>query len=87
MLIAIGRTASLQHVQARIKPTRHSQMFWAGFSYNRRTSLYPMLGDPESPRGGVTGRRVLECLQYQLPTIAEPAINLPKIMLPHIRAV
>lgn len=31
-----------------------------------------MLGDPKSARGGVTGRRVLECLQDQLPTIAEP---------------
>ncbi|KJZ68257.1 hypothetical protein HIM_12350 [Hirsutella minnesotensis 3608] len=31
-----------------------------------------MLGDPDSPRGGVTGRRVLECLQENLPTIAEP---------------
>jgi transposase len=47
-------------------------MFWGAFSWNRRTSLYPMLGDPESPRGGVTARRVLECLQEQLPTICEP---------------
>ncbi len=31
-----------------------------------------MLGDPESPRGGITSRRILECLQDQLPTIAEP---------------
>ena len=59
-------------VQGKVKPTRHSQMFWGAFCFNRRTSLYPLIGDPESPRGGVTGRRVLECLQYQLPTIAEP---------------
>lgn len=47
-------------------------MFWGAFCFNRRTSLYPLLGDPESPRGGVTSRRILECLQEQLPTIAEP---------------
>ncbi|KAM4057523.1 DDE superfamily endonuclease [Hirsutella rhossiliensis] len=47
-------------------------MFWGGFSFNRRTSLTPMLGDPDSARGGVTARRVLETLQESLPTIAEP---------------
>ena len=47
-------------------------MFWGAFCGARRTSLYPLLGDPESPRGGVTGRCILECLQDQLPTIAEP---------------
>ncbi|KAM4055516.1 DDE superfamily endonuclease [Hirsutella rhossiliensis] len=31
-----------------------------------------MLGDPDSARGGVTARRVLETLQESLPTIAEP---------------
>lgn len=49
-------------------------MFWAAFAFNRRTSLWPMLGDPDSKRGGVTGRRVLECLQENLPTIAEPGL-------------
>ncbi|KJZ68323.1 hypothetical protein HIM_12290 [Hirsutella minnesotensis 3608] len=47
-------------------------MFWAGFSYNRRTSLTPLLGDPDSERGGVTGRVIKACLEEQLPTIAEP---------------
>lgn len=47
-------------------------MFWGSFCGNDRTSLYPLVGDPESARGGVTARRVLECLQEQLPTIAEP---------------
>lgn len=55
-------------------------MFWGAFCFNRRTSLYPLTGDPESPRGGVTGRRILECLQDQLPTIAEPVYISPKIM-------
>jgi hypothetical protein len=47
-------------------------MFWGGFAFNRRTSLTPLLGDPDSKGGGVTGRRILECLQETLPTIAEP---------------
>lgn len=42
------------------------------FVYNGRTSLAPLFGDPGAPRGGVTGRRILECLQENLPTIAEP---------------
>lgn len=37
-----------QHVQPRIKPTRHAQMFWPSFSYHNRTSLVPLLGDPGS---------------------------------------
>lgn len=49
-------------------------MFWGAFCFNRRTSLYPLTGDPEPPRGGVTSRRILECLQEQLPTIAEPGL-------------
>lgn len=31
-----------------------------------------MVGDPESTRGGVTGRVVLDCLQQNLPRICEP---------------
>ena len=49
-------------------------MFWAAFSFNRRTSLWPLLGDPDSARGGVTAARILECLQENLPTIAEPGM-------------
>ena len=47
-------------------------MFWAGFACGRRTALVPLLGDPDSARGGVTSRQTLECLQDNLPTIAEP---------------
>ncbi|KJZ70846.1 hypothetical protein HIM_09760 [Hirsutella minnesotensis 3608] len=61
-----------ENVQPRGKPTRNSQMFWAGFSFNRRTSLTPLIGDPKAPRGGVSGRRIRECLEDNLPTIAEP---------------
>ena len=61
-----------KNVQARTKPIRHSQMFWAGFACGRRTALVPLLGDPDSARGGVTSRQILQCLQDNLPTIAEP---------------
>lgn len=47
-------------------------MFWAGFAVGRRTSLVPLLGDPDAARGGVTARQILSCLQENLPTIAEP---------------
>ena len=47
-------------------------MFWGAFAYRRRTSLVALLGDPDSARGGVTGRCILDCLQENLPTIAEP---------------
>jgi len=47
-------------------------MFWAAFNERHGTSLVPMLGDPESARGGVTGRVVREVLEENLPTICEP---------------
>lgn len=47
-------------------------MFWGAFSYYNRTALTPMLGDPNSARGSVTGRVVRACLEEQLPTIASP---------------
>jgi transposase len=46
-----------------------SKMFWAAFSYERRTSLVPLNGDPLAPRGGVTARRYLAVLEEYLPTI------------------
>ncbi|OAQ58126.2 Nuf2 family protein [Pochonia chlamydosporia 170] len=58
----------------RVKWVWHSQMFRGAFCFNYRTSLYPLLGDPNSPGGGVTSRRILECLQDQLPTICEPGV-------------
>ncbi|TQV90128.1 Nuf2 family protein [Cordyceps javanica] len=61
-----------RNVQPKNKPTRHSQMFWAGFACGRRTSLVSLFGDPDSPRRGVTSRQILACLQENLPTIAEP---------------
>lgn len=49
-------------------------MFWGAFSFGMRTSLVPLMGDPNSPRGGVSARVILECLQESLPTIAEPGV-------------
>ena len=46
-------------------------MFWAGFSWGRRTDLVVMEGDPESPHGGVTAKRYLAVLEEYLPTILE----------------
>jgi hypothetical protein len=44
-------------------------MFWAGFGHGIRTNLVTMMGDPESWRGGVTVRRVVETYQNQLPSL------------------
>jgi transposase len=47
-------------------------MFWGAIKQGMRSQLWPMLGDPDSARGGVTARVVLECLQENLPTMLEP---------------
>lgn len=47
-------------------------MFWGAFSFDKRTSLWALRPDLESPRKGITARSVLECLKEQLPTIVEP---------------
>jgi transposase len=49
-----------------------SMMFWAAFCWVYQSALVPLLGDPESARGGVTARVILDCLIENLPTIAEP---------------
>lgn len=49
-------------------------MFWGAIVGRNRSSLFPLLGDPDSARGGITARRILSCLQEQLPTIAEPGM-------------
>lgn len=68
-----GERLDPKHVQPRITHTRHSQMFWGAFSFDRRTALAPLMGDPDSRRGGVTGRIIRNCLEDQLPTICEPS--------------
>lgn len=62
-------------MQPQGKPTRHSQMFWAAFTYGRRTDLVALYGDTDAARQGVTGRVILECLQENLPTILEPGMT------------
>ena len=71
-LTFIGERLLLKNIQPKTKPTRHSQMFWGVFCFGNRTALYPIIGDPESARGGVSSRTVLSCLQENLPTICEP---------------
>jgi transposase len=44
-------------------------MFFSAFNLRRRLPMVPLAGDPESPRGGVTARIILECLQRFLPRI------------------
>lgn len=39
---------------------RHSQMFWAAFSWNHRTSLINLPGDLDAKRGGVISRVILQ---------------------------
>mgnify|MGYP005988702735 CR=1 FL=1 len=47
-------------------------MFWGAFNSFRRTNLIPLFGDSDAPRKGVTSVQILNCLQENLPTIAEP---------------
>jgi len=44
-------------------------MFWAAFGYGVRTTLVPMEGDPESPKGGVSARVYRQVLDRYLPPI------------------
>jgi hypothetical protein len=44
-------------------------MFFSAFNCRRRLPMVPLYGDPESERGGVTARRLLECLKQHLPRI------------------
>jgi transposase len=48
------------------------KMFWAAFGQDRRTGLVPLDGDPESRRGGVTAKVIVDLYQAFLPTILQP---------------
>jgi transposase len=48
------------------------KMLWASFGHNIRTGLVPLDGDPESARGGVTARVIVEVYRAYLPTILQP---------------
>ena len=44
-------------------------MFWAGFSYNIRTGLVLLDGDPNSARGGVTSAVIYDVYEVFLPKL------------------
>jgi transposase len=46
-------------------------MMWAAFHGTTRCEAVYLPGDPESPRGGVTAWRVLDCLKEHLPPLME----------------
>jgi len=48
------------------------KMLWAAFGQDARTGLVPLDGDPESARGGVTARVIVEVYCAFLPVILEP---------------
>ena len=48
------------------------QMFWAGFGQEIRTGLIPLDGDPDSARGGVNAKVIVELYKAYLPTLLEP---------------
>jgi hypothetical protein len=47
-------------------------MFWGGFSWSTRSSLTSLFGDPDAPKGGVSGRTIRNLYAEVLPTICEP---------------
>jgi transposase len=67
---------SEQLQQGDVKCVRTGQskkkMFWAAFRGEERTGLVALDGDPESARGGVTGRVIVEVYKAFLPTIVRP---------------
>ncbi|VZH88169.1 unnamed protein product [Fusarium fujikuroi] len=67
----IGKRLHKDKVQACRRPVRHSQMFYGVINYNKLSIVIPLLGDPESERGGVIGRHILSCLQSYFPDLIE----------------
>lgn len=47
------------------------QMFWAGFTHNRRSGLVPLDGDPDSQQGGVTGLIMPKDYKSYLPGLVQ----------------
>ena len=48
------------------------KMFWAAFGQDSRTGLVPLDGDPDAPRGGITGRVMVDLYEAFLPSILQP---------------
>lgn len=61
------------------------QMFWAGFSYDRRTGLVPLDGDPDSRHHGVTSSIISDLYRSYLPILFTLEISLCMIMLRFIQ--
>ncbi|KAM5529739.1 transposase [Fusarium oxysporum f. sp. phaseoli] len=70
-----GERLHRDKVQPRRRPSRHSQMFFGAINYDKPSRIVPLEGDPQSERGGVTGRRILACLQSYLPGLVEEGEN------------
>ncbi|KAF5709870.1 Nuf2 family [Fusarium globosum] len=66
-----GERLHKDKVQPRRRPLRHSQMFFGAINYDKPSRVVPLPSDPDSERGGVTGRRILSCLQSYLPDLIE----------------
>jgi hypothetical protein len=46
-------------------------MFFAAIHYDKLSKIVPLDGDPDAKHGGVTGRRIRECLERYLPEAIE----------------
>jgi hypothetical protein len=46
-------------------------MFFGGINYDKPSRLVPLDGDPESEKGGVSGRVIQACLESYLPGLVE----------------
>jgi hypothetical protein len=59
----------LQDVKSKRTGKSVKKMLWAAFCQDLRTGLLPLDGDPDSARGGVTARVIVEVYRAFLPTI------------------
>ncbi|VZI18037.1 unnamed protein product [Fusarium fujikuroi] len=47
----------------------YTLIFYSAINYNKLFTVIPLLGDPKSKRGEVTGQHILSCLQSYLPDL------------------
>ncbi|KNB15401.1 hypothetical protein FOXG_17052 [Fusarium oxysporum f. sp. lycopersici 4287] len=66
-----GERLHRDKLQPRRRPLRYSQMFFGAINYDKPSRIVPLESDPPSGWGGVTGRRILACLQSYLPGLIE----------------
>src|SRR5699024_1734442 len=61
------------------------QMFWAGFSHNRRTGLVPLDGDPDTRHSGVTNSIISDLYQsYDISTQILSILEISLCMTMHL---